>query len=217
MESYTTTIAPVNHSANYLYLTLKDIFPTGHGQISHERLGKLIGKCRRQVIRLCDILECQGLITITRAPRNSHIPNTYTIPAVTQRHEEIHEQCHTESVVDSSHPWTNKNLYTQKDSDSDNPYTQFFTQQQDQSDIPSTLMDDWQTFIPTIDATTMRQLLQTHGQQRVADVLNLLHDRAYQWPKLQNPEGWAIWAMHHYECLVPHSYDLAGNCLGELQ
>src|SRR3972149_3009775 len=55
--------ANVTPSARFLYLALKEMGAASRATaISHEALGKLIGKCRRTVIRLCDMLEAGGFI-----------------------------------------------------------------------------------------------------------------------------------------------------------
>ncbi len=73
--------ADIPYTARFLWLTIQELqaqSPEDDGvQISHEALGALIGRGRRQVIRLCDILQGKGFIRVTRAAVNSKIANTY--------------------------------------------------------------------------------------------------------------------------------------------
>jgi hypothetical protein len=225
MQSYTQPPTLSNHSADYLYLKLQQIFPQGAGQISHDHLAKLIGKCRRTVIRLCDILEKTGYITITRAPRNSKIPNIYTLTQnvtqlenVTQLDEANHEKCHTEDSVvhieDSVYSFFPGWGHI-KDSEF---YPDYYlvpriSKQQVRSDIDADLQRDIDANLPGLEPRTLSYLVKKYKPERITAAIRLMLDQ----PRIFNPPGWVIWALNHWDNLIPARYDLAGNCLGELQ
>ncbi len=99
--------ADIPYTARFLWLTIQELqaqSPEDDGvQISHEALGALIGRGRRQVIRLCDILQGKGFIRVTRAAVNSKIANTYHAVCDAQMSHSPEpvdgEMSHKESVV----------------------------------------------------------------------------------------------------------------------
>lgn len=96
--------------SRHIYQTLKSLANGLNSiQISQERVAQTTGLCRATINRHTQQLENAGLLTITRFPTNSRIPNIYHFDCVTENDTSVclsDLEMNTTSVMENTHSTT---------------------------------------------------------------------------------------------------------------